>query len=77
MSGSMWRDTADARLRPLFAGGRQPTRRELIDAYPFGPRKYHPYKMWLEQVRWFKAGCPDRRRRKESKPLKGQERLPL
>lgn len=27
-------------------------RKAAIDAaYPFGPRKYHPYKMWLKQRR--------------------------
>lgn len=24
-------------------------------SYPFGPRKYHPYKQWLKAVREYKA----------------------
>lgn len=55
-----WRDSANRYLLPLFLDGRQPTRKEIKDAYPFGQRKYHPYKVWLEQVAWFKAGCPDK-----------------
>lgn len=23
----------------------------LYDAYPFGERKYHPYKIWLDEIR--------------------------
>lgn len=23
----------------------------LRDAYPFGPRKYHPYKIWLDEIK--------------------------
>ena len=26
-------------------------RKALQDAYPFGERKYHPYKIWLDEVR--------------------------
>ena len=26
-------------------------RKALRDAYPFGERKYHPYKIWLDEVR--------------------------
>lgn len=26
-------------------------RKLLRDAYPFGPRQYHPYKAWLAEVR--------------------------
>ena len=25
-------------------------RKELKDAYPFGPRQYHPYKIWLDEI---------------------------
>ena len=25
-------------------------RKALRDAYPFGPRKYHPYKIWLDEI---------------------------
>ena len=26
-------------------------RKAISDAYPFGPRQYHPYKIWLSEVR--------------------------
>jgi hypothetical protein len=26
-------------------------RKALHDAYPFGPRKYHPYKIWLDEIK--------------------------
>jgi hypothetical protein len=25
--------------------------RALLDAYPFGERKYHPYKIWLDEIK--------------------------
>lgn len=25
-------------------------RKALHNAYPFGPRKYHPYKIWLDEI---------------------------
>lgn len=25
-------------------------RKSLYDAYPFGERRYHPYKMWLKEI---------------------------
>ena len=52
-----WRDYADEVLRPLFAG-REPTAQEIKDAYPFGERAMWPYKVWLQEVKWFKKGCP-------------------
>jgi len=52
---SPWRDTA----RPLVAAALAATagkperevRKALIEAYPFGPRQYHPYKIWLDEIR--------------------------
>lgn len=26
-------------------------RKALHDAYPYGPRRYHPYKIWLDEIR--------------------------
>jgi len=26
-------------------------RKAISDAYPFGERKYHPYKIWLDEVK--------------------------
>jgi hypothetical protein len=25
-------------------------KKALFDAYPFGERKYHPYKIWLDEI---------------------------
>jgi hypothetical protein len=25
-------------------------RKKLLEAYPFGPRKYHPYKIWCDEI---------------------------
>ena len=75
--GSPWRTLADEHLRPLFENGRQPTRRELIDAYPFVERAMWPYKVWLQEVPWFRQGCPDSKKRQDARaePLPGQEAL--
>jgi hypothetical protein len=26
-------------------------RKALTDSYPFGPRQYHPYKVWLDEIK--------------------------
>lgn len=73
---SRWRLRARQVLTPMFEDGGEPTRRELVAAYPFGMRTYTPYKIWLEEVRWFKAGCPDKTRIPAGAvPLPGQEPL--
>jgi hypothetical protein len=50
-----WRDKA----RPVIAdvirrvgrGDDKALRSALRDAYPFGVRKYHPYRIWCDEVR--------------------------
>ena len=50
-----WRDKA----RPIIAEVLEKTkgqdetaiRAALYQAYPFGPRRYHPYKAWLDEIR--------------------------
>jgi hypothetical protein len=32
-------------------GDMKKLRKALRDAYPFGERRYHPYKVWCEEVR--------------------------
>lgn len=55
-SGSHWRATAiracAAALErlPKHATERE-ARSALCDAYPFGPRAHHPYKVWLDEVK--------------------------
>lgn len=65
---------ADAILAPLFADGRQPSKRELFDAYPWGQRHYSPYKVWLQRIKVWKAGGPAVYR-KPIEPLDGQPSL--
>lgn len=50
-----WRDKA----RPIIARVPQETwgkdeatvRRALLEAYPFGQRSMHPYKIWLDEIK--------------------------
>lgn len=50
-----WRDTA----RPIIAKvleentGKDEAviKKALYDAYPFGKRQYHPYKVWLDEIK--------------------------
>lgn len=50
-----WRDVA----RPIIAKAiaenlgkpEKEIRKALRRAYPFGERKYHPYKIWLDEIR--------------------------
>lgn len=39
-------------------------RKALRDAYPFGPRAYHPYKVWLDEIRR-QRGIPRKVRRRD------------
>jgi hypothetical protein len=55
MPSGSWSDLSDRVLGPLFAAiplGTEDAevRRQVRDAYPFGERKYHPYKVWLKRV---------------------------
>lgn len=59
-----WRDIA----KPIIAEvirreGRadlRKLRKALRDAYPFGERRYHPYKVWCDEVKK-QVGTPSRR----------------
>lgn len=50
-----WREIA----RPIIAKVLSATKglqekeikKALFDAYPFGPREYHPYKIWLSEIK--------------------------
>lgn len=44
-------------------------RKALKEAYPFGPREYHPYKIWLDEID--RQRHPERRR---SKIFKGKKK---
>lgn len=53
MSESHWRDHATPIIARIIAEhgkeGKELTT-ALRDAYPFGQRKYHPYKIWLDEI---------------------------
>jgi len=53
MKGSFsWRQRAAQVLAGLrLKEGDPDAKRKVFDAYPFGPREYTPYKVWLEMVR--------------------------
>ena len=45
-----WRDDARRRVAEVVASKPADLKRALFDAYPYGQRKYHPYKVWCEEV---------------------------
>lgn len=52
-SESHWRNTAAPIIAKVIAehqGDAKGMRKALRDAYPFGQRKYHPYKIWIDEV---------------------------
>lgn len=51
---------ADAILADVFRklpkdAPEEAVNKAIFDAYPFGERRYHPYKVWLDRVRHWKA----------------------
>jgi len=50
-----WRDRAKPIIREVLAETQGLPEKEIKaairDAYPFGERAYHPYKIWLDEVR--------------------------
>jgi hypothetical protein len=68
MSTSYWRDVARPIIDRVLAETKGKTEKEiraaLRKAYPFHIRKYHPYKIWCDEVarqRGKKAPLPKRR----------------
>ncbi len=73
-AGSYWGEVSEQVLAELWKDG-TPTDNAVREAYPFGMRRYWPYKVWLAHVAWWRAGCPDNQRRSPVVPLPGQEKL--
>jgi len=50
-----WRDSARPIIAEVIARvGRddmKALRRALREAYPFGPRQYYPYRIWLDEIK--------------------------
>ena len=66
-----WRDSAapiisrvlnDTKGRP-----EKEVKKALFDAYPFGERRYHPYKIWLDEIK-IQRGKKKRGRKPEVTP---------
>lgn len=55
MTGSYWRAHAAKVISEVLAATKDlkepQIRAALRDAYPFGERRYHPYKIWCDEVR--------------------------
>jgi hypothetical protein len=51
---SYWREKCRTIIARVIAENKgadeQQIRKALSDAYPFGERKYHPYKVWLDEI---------------------------
>lgn len=54
MNGSRWRKEAAPVIRKVLMDTQgkpeAEIRKALHDAYPFGQRAYHPYKIWLDEI---------------------------
>jgi len=57
-----WRDSAGPKIAEVIArvGTEDPKalRKALREAYPYGERKYWPYKVWLSEIRRQLAPTP-------------------
>lgn len=55
MAASRWREIANQVIAKVVADNpglpEQELRKKLSEAYPFGQRQYHPYKIWLSAVK--------------------------
>ena len=52
-------------------------KKALRDAYPFGERKYWPYKVWLDEIRRQRGLKRSPYFEKKSKPMAGPNQLPI
>lgn len=52
---STWRHSARPIIQQVLAETKGQSeaaiRKALKDAYPFGQREYHPYKVWLDEIK--------------------------
>lgn len=63
-----WAEHSERVLQALFQSlplstGDGELKRLLFDAYPFGERKYWPYKVWLQKAREYRIRFENRQRR--------------
>ncbi len=78
MTASYWRPHAAKVIQRVLKENPDKTEKELKAllraAYPFGPRQYHPYKIWCSEVRAQLA--THFKRTAKAKPV-DESRLPL
>jgi hypothetical protein len=79
-----WRQVASPIIKRVIAecgtGDMKLLRQKLRQAYPFGERKYHPYKIWCDEVRsqlGLKRTEENRRKPGAGEPFQGLEQLGL
>ena len=55
MSFASWREKAAPIIERVLKETQGKPEAEIVkalfDAYPFGPRQYHPYKIWLDEIK--------------------------
>ena len=55
MASKTWRDYAkpiiNRVIREVGTDDKKKLRKALRDAYPFGERRYYPYKVWLDGIK--------------------------
>lgn len=77
---SSWREYArpiiQAVLRETAGQSEREIRKALIEAYPFGERAMHPYKMWLKEIAVQRGRIKPAKAPRKTEAA-GQERLPL
>lgn len=78
MKENHWRSHAHEVLKIVFAGlpddaTRAQVERAVSDAYPFGERKMHPYKIWLdEKAKWIDRRFPRETRERDRERLRAE-----
>lgn len=55
MMKGTWRSSAKPIIAKVLKDTRGKTEKEikkaLLDAYPYGARQWHPYKIWLDEIK--------------------------
>ena len=73
-----WRDTAAPIIADVIQregrGDIKKLRAALCDAYPFGQRKHHPYKVWCDEVRRQVGTLPSNKHQRDLFAPTGVER---
>ena len=71
-----WRDVARPIIARVLEENRgaelKVLRRKLLEVYPFGLKQYHPYKIWLSEI---KLQLNPGKRRPTHRPAAGQKDL--